>query len=269
MNIPERLWNIARYLLIVLVIFFVVLSIKELKSINYVGSNPNVINSITVNGIGDAIAIPDIATFSFTVTETAKTVADAQKQATAKTNSALKAIRDGGVEERDIQTQSYNINPRYEYQSAVCPQIARVDGTATYCPSSKQVLTGYEVSQSIMVKVRDLSKAGALFSSIGSLGVQNVNGLTFSVDKPEGVQAQARSKAIADAQNKAKKLAKDLGVSLVRITSFYESNNQPTMMKYGMGGSMNVSAEAAVPAPSIPAGEQKVNSNVTITYEIE
>jgi len=262
MNIPEKIWQIAKYLLGILIIFFVIVSIKEAKSIGYVGTNPNTSNTITVNGTGDAVAIPDIATFSFSVTETAKTVADAQAQATVKTNDALKAIRDGGVADKDIQTTSYSINPHYEYQNNVCI-------SAYNCPTGKQVLTGYDVSQSIQVKIRDLSKAGALFTAIGSLAVQNVNGLSFSVDKPESVQAEARSKAIADAQERAAKLADDLGVSLVRITSFYESNNQPIYAKYGMGEARVMSTDAAAPVPSIPAGEQKITSNVTITYEIK
>ncbi|MFA6295214.1 MAG: SIMPL domain-containing protein [Candidatus Paceibacterota bacterium] len=261
MNIPEKIWQVTKYLLSILIIFFVIISIKELKSIGYIGANPNAVNSITVNGTGDAVAIPDIATFSFSVTETAKTVADAQTQATTKTNAVLKAIKDGGVADKDIQTTSYSINPHYEYQNSVC--------TTYSCPPSKSILTGYEVSQSIQVKVRDLSKAGALFTTIGSLNVQNVNGLSFSVDKPESVQAEARSEAIADAQEKADKLAKELGVSLVRISSFYESNNQPTMMKYGLGEARAMALDAVVTPPSIPAGEQKITSNVSITYEIE
>ena len=208
------------------------------------------------------MTIPDIATFSFTVSETAKTVVDAQTQATNKINTALKAVKDAGVVEKDIQTTSYNINPHHEYQSVACSQYN--------CPPGKSVLTGYDVSQSIQVKVRDLGKAGSIFTSIGSLGVQNVNGLSFAVDKPETVKAEARAKAITDAQSKAKELAKQLGVSLVRITSFYENNSGTPPIAYGLGGGVKtMMAEADVVAPNIPTGEQKVTSDVTITYEIK
>ncbi len=262
MNIQEKFWKSASLACLLLVIFLAVISIKELKSIGYVGKNLQTTNTISVEGTGDAVTIPDIATFSFMVTETAKTVADAQTQATAKIDNALKAVKDAGVDDKDIQTISYNINPHYEYQGVAC--------STNYCPQDKQVLTGYDVSESIQVKVRDLAKAGTIFSSIGSIGVQNVNGLNFSVDKPDAVQAEARAKAIANAQAKADKLADQLGVSLVRITSFNESTGGRPGVTYGMAySSARAMDSVVVPAPAIPTGEQKVTSDVTITYEIK
>ncbi len=261
MNVPQNIWKVGVVAVGLLAVFLAVVSIKELKSIAYVGKSDTVVNTITVDGTGDAVAIPDIATFSFTVTETAKAVVDAQKLATDKVNAALKAVRDGGVADKDIQTTSYNINPHYEYQNSVC--------TVNSCPPSKSVLTGYDVSQSTQVKVRDLSKAGALFASIGSLGVQNVNGLTFSVDKPDSVQAEARGKAITNAETKANTLASQLGVSIVRVVSFSENNgNIIRPMAYGLGASDKAMMTSAVAAPEVSVGEQKVSSSVSITYEI-
>jgi uncharacterized protein YggE len=260
MNIPDKFWNSAMGALGLLTIFLIIISIKEIKSISYVGSNLTMTNTITVDGTGDAVTVPDIATFSFSVTETAKTVAEAQTKATDKINASLKAVRDGGVAEKDISTQSYSINPHYEYQGAVC---------STYsCPPSKSILTGYDVSQSISVKVRDLKKAGDLFTSIGTLGVQNIGNLAFSVDEPETVKAEARSKAIANAEAKAKKLSSELGVSLVRIISFSENNNVYPRAVYSMGADLMNQKTASI-SPEIPTGEQKVTDNVTITYQIK
>jgi uncharacterized protein YggE len=261
MNTPQNFWKVVMGAVALLAVFLFVVSIKELKSIGYVGKSDQVVNTITVEGSGDAVAIPDIATFSFTVTKTASTVADAQKQATDQSNAALKAVRDGGVADKDIQTTSYNISPRYEYQSGVCSSVG-------VCKPSKSVLTGYDVSQSTEVKVRDLSKAGALFASIGSLGVENVNGLTFSVDKPDSVQAQARGVAITKAQDKAKELAGQLGVSLVRIISFSENGSSPRSVMYSLAASDKMMTSAAAVAPEVSVGEQKVTSSVSITYEI-
>ncbi len=255
---PQKFWNFAIVAIGLLSFFLFVISVKELKSINYVGKSDQVTNSITVEGSGDTVTIPDIATFSFTVTKTANTVAEAQKQASDQSNAALKAIRSGGVVDKDIKTISYNINPHYEYQNGICSSVNN-------CKPGKSVLTGYDVSQSTQVKVRDLSKAGVLFASIGDLGVQNVDGLTFSVDKPESLQAEARSIAIVNAQAKAKTLASQLGVSLVRIISFSENNNSPGPVMYAMNKAM-ASSESS--APQISAGEQKVSSSVSITYEI-
>jgi uncharacterized protein YggE len=247
---------------IVLVVFLAVLSIKEIKSIGYIGKDTPAMNVISVNGKADVVSIPDIATFSFSVTETAKTVQEAQTKATEKTNNALKAVRAGGVADKDIKTVSYSINPHYEYTQGVC--------TTYGCPGGKSVLTGYDVSQTIQVKIRDLAKAGDLFDSIGTVGVQNVDGLTFAIDNLDVVKSQARAQAIADAKTKAEKIAKDLGVSLVRITSFYDSSEE-VVYPYARGGGVMMDAMSAkvAAAPEIPKGEQKVTANVTISYEIK
>lgn len=257
-----RLWKIGVTVGVLLAVFLAVISIKEFKSISYVGKDTPIMNFITVNGKGETVSIPDIATFSFGVTETGKLVNEAQDKATTKINAALKALKDSGVEDKDVKTTSYNINPHYEY----------IDGgysAGVYRPS-KQTLTGYDVSQTIQVKVRDLKKAGALFATIGSLDVQNVNGLTFSIDDIDKVKAEAQKIAITNAQAKADKLAEQLGVRLVRITSFYDNSDQPT---YGYGADMMNAKVSSVMAPqvapSIPSGEQKVISNVSITYEIQ
>ncbi len=263
MNIPAKLWQIIMGAVVVLAILLAILSIKELKSISYVGKDVVVSNTISVSGKGEAISIPDIATFSFSVSETAKTVAEAQTAATTRINAALKAVKDAGVADKDIKTTSYSINPHYDYQDGVCA------ANGGYCKPGKSILTGYEVSQSTEVKVRDLAKAGTIFSTIGSLNVQNVNGLTFAIDDIEKVKADARAKAITDAQAKAQLLAKQLGVSIVRIMSFYDSSDQPGPIGYGMGSDvMSLKASAAPVAPEILPGEQKVTSSVSITYEI-
>lgn len=260
MNIPDKFWNAVMGAFGILTIFLLVMSIKGIKSIGYVGDNPNMVNTINVTGSGDAVSIPDIATFSFTVTETAKTVAEAQTKATTKINAALDAVKQGGVAEKDIQTAYYSINPHYEYQNSICTQYS--------CPPSKSILTGYDVSQSIQVKVRDLSKAGALFATIGDLGVQNVNGLTFSMDNPDALMAEARDEAIAKAQAQAKELAKQLGVRLVRIVSFSESNGERPYYAYGMGGAKDMAVSSVAPVPQVPVGENKITSTVNISYEI-
>jgi len=261
MNSQEKVWKIGVFVGILLAIFLAVLSIKAFKEIGFVGANPAQINQISVDGTGDAVTVPDIATLSFSVTETAKTVSAAQAQATAKSNAALKIVQTAGIADKDIQTQSYNINPHYEYQSSVC-------SSNGICPPSRSIITGYDVSQTTQVKIRDFTKIGDLLTSIGTIGVQNVSGISFSVDKPESTKAQARSVAIADAQSKANILAGQLGVKLVRIVSFSESggNYYPQPMYLDMAPGV-ASTKAAT--PSISAGEQKIKSNVTIAYQIE
>ncbi len=259
-NIPDKFWNSAMGALGLITIFLVILSIKEIKSIGYVGVVPSQMNTITVMGEGEVMVSPDLATVSFQVIESGKTVSEAQTKATEKSNAALKAVRDGGVEDKDIKTTSYNINPKYEYP--VCTQWS--------CPTQSPKLIGYEVSQSVDVKIRDLDKAGELLASIGGLGVQNVSGLNFSVDNPDMVNAEARGKAIADAKAKASELAKQLGVNIVRVQSFSENNFRPYPVAFGRGGvEAKVMDQASAPAPELPAGENKIVSNVEIVYQVK
>lgn len=261
MNEQQKLFKVGTAIGGVLILFLALLSIKEILSLQYVGRDVPVMSSISVNGKGEAISIPDIATFSFSVTETAKTVKEAQTKATEKSTTALAAVRAGGVADKDIKTTSYSINPHYEYTQPSCTQYV--------CPPGKSTLTGYDVGQTVEVKVRDLTKAGDLFNSIGSAGVQNVNGLTFSIDNIDSVRAIARTQAIADARTKAQKIADDLGLRLVKITGFYDSSDEQPYL-YGRGGDMmanSVSVKTSA-SPEIPKGEQKVTASVSVTYEI-
>lgn len=242
-------------------LFLAVEAIAAVKSWNDHKNTANIPN-ISVTGKGEAFAIPNIATFNYSVMEEGTTVKAAQDKATTKTNAALDYLKKSGVEEKDIKTIAYNVNPKYEYQTKACP-------VNSYCPGGKQVQTGFEVSQSIEVKVRDTTKAGDILSGIGALSVQNVSGLQFTIDDETTIQSEARAKAIADAKSKADVLAHDLGVTLVRIASFQEStggNNYPQFYDSAMGKS--VSNQSAAVAPDVPTGQNKYTSNVSITYEI-
>jgi uncharacterized protein YggE len=255
-----RLIRVGALVLMVLAVFLAARTVNEFKRYHTIGTDAPAQNTISVSGEGEAFAVPDIATFTFSTVEEALVVAEAQQLASRRVDSALKFLRAQKVEERDIKTVSYSINPRYEFERIVC---------ITYpCPEGKRSLAGYEVSQTIEVKVRALEGAGTLLGGLGEIGVTNLSGLSFSVDDEDAVQRDAREKAITQARAKAKQLAKDLDVRLVRIVSFSESGapiyygRAFAAEAFGMGG-----ADAAL-APEVPVGESRVVSNVTITYEI-
>lgn len=216
---------------------------------------------IVVSGTGEKMAVPDLATVSFGVTEQAKTPKEAQDKVTDRMNKALAYLKSQGIAEKDMKTEGYFSNPRYEYQSVSCR-------AGAYCPPGRQVIVGYEVTHSVSVKVRDTNKAGDILGGLGGLNVQNLSGVQFTVEDPDKVRAEARADAIADAKAKAEQLAKDLGVRIVRITAFNEGNDNPIAYRaYDMKSAAGVANEAA-PAPQVPAGENKYVSNVTITYEV-
>lgn len=250
---------------VLLASFLGVKAIDALKEYRYIGRGgtyqPNV---ISVNGTGEATGIPDTGSFSFSVVEEAKTTKEAGDMAAKKTNTIIEAIKAMGVEDTDVKTTAYNLYPKYDYRTLeLC--------TNGYCPGGKQVLTGYEVSQTISVKVRKTADAGAILSKVGDLGAQNISGLNFVIDDMDKINGEARDKAIADAKDKAEKLSKSLGIHLTKIINFYESGNVPiyydkvmSEAPLGMGGG----SPAPVP-PQVPTGENTVTSNVTITYEVE
>jgi len=215
--------------------------------------------TITVTGTGDTYAIQDTAEVSFTVTKTAKDVKVAQSEMNDVVAQILKAVKDLGVEDKNVKTISYNVYPHYTNVAVPCP-------VGSYCPTNSKV-DGFDASQTIEIKMHDLAKSGDLVSAIGKFNPTNISGLNFVVEDDQAVLQEARQKAITDAKSKAKELAKELGVHLGKVVSFDENGGgRPVPMMYakvGMGGMDS----ASVPA-SIPTGQNKITSNVTIVYEI-
>ena len=155
------------------------------------------------------------------------------------------------IKSDDLQTSQYRINPRYQYD----------DG--------RRSIVGYEVTQSLTVKVRDFDKIGNVISKAGDLGANSVNGPNFIVDDPEAYKAEAREKAIASAKEKAETLADQVGVSLGPIIGFNENIGgsvprpyyDTAIESFGMGGDLKA-------APQIEAGTEEISVSVSISYEI-
>jgi uncharacterized protein YggE len=129
------------------------------------------------------------------------------------------------------------------------------------------VQDGFEVTQSVMVKIRDTENAGSIISGVGDLGATNISSLAFTIDDTDVLKAEARTQAIADAQAKAEKLAQDLGVEIVQLASYYEDNNrtQPYAMRAmamdeGMGGEFA--------GPELPMGENSIVVRVNVSYQV-
>lgn len=260
-NATHQVRRMAALALGVLALFLFVATISEWRSFLYIGAGIQPANTITVSGQGKIFAVPDTATFTYSVDETAADVASAQAKATTASNAVMEYLKAQGVKDTDIQTTDYSVSPQYQYNAQICSQNG-------YCPPQKQTISGYEVSQTETVKVTDISKAGTLLSGVGSHGVSNVSELTFTVANQDALDAKARDEAIADAKSKAQALASSLGVSIVRITGFNENSGgtpQPMYMK--ANAVMALSSDAGV-APQIAVGQNTTTSDVTVTYEI-
>lgn len=256
----RQIKNAILLVLVVLAAFIFVKTIAEIKAYNFIGGGVSSSNTITISGTGEAFAVPDIATFSFSVVEEDSTVVKAQDTATKKMNIALALLREAGIEDKDIKTTGYNIYPQYDYIREVCTQFS--------CPPGRQELRGYQVTQTVSVKVRDTEQAGKILADIGSVGVSNVSGLNFTIDDEDDLLREARKEAIENAETKARELADDLGVRLVRVVSFNESGGGYYPKRYEAFTLDAVAESAELAVPDIPIGENKITSNVSITYEI-
>lgn len=210
-------------------------------------------NTIMITGKGEMDIKPDISSITVTLREQSDTSAEAEKNVTKKLEKFLTNLSSSGlVEDRDIKTMNYNSYPRYSYP-----------------PNAPVKIDGYEVTQSITLKVRDIDSVGKVLALVSGAGINEVSGPDYTIDDIEKYKDDTRAIAIKDAKQKAEKLADQLGVDLVRIVSFSEgSDYTPPIMYARMDKTMNSAAEA-VQAPILPEGENKVSSNVTITFEIK
>lgn len=210
--------------------------------------------AISVSGEGRAFAVPDIAEINLGVsTGRQATAAAAMAKLQASMDAVVNAVKSQGVEDKDIRTESYWLSPVYDY----------VDG--------RQIPRGFEANQSVRVKVRDIDNASAVIEAGTSAGSNQVGSINFTMDDPEELRSRAREEAIAEAKEKAKVLADQLGVRLGEIKSFSEGygGGYPVPMYYdravmNVGGGADEQMKAA-----LPAGEQEVVVNVSITYELE
>lgn len=254
----------GRKILVLLVVFLAVyLGIVHAVKIYASYTNPH---TIMVTGTGEINAVPDISVISFTV-RSSDTSGDTQKlqsdlsSVTGELFPKLKAL---GIDEKDIETTNYSVNPKYGSQTCS----GKVQ-TMMYPPitCNTSVVIGYEASESVNVKVRDTKNVAKVLSTLADAKITEVTGPNFQIDNPEKLKADARAKAIADAKDKAKVLGKSLGVRLVKIISFSDNDGGYYPMMYKASAmDTGVSAQSA---PNIAAGEQKITSNVSITFEID
>ena len=248
LNINPPFWGLvlATVVVVFLAIFLGVLTRNELKKYDYIGRTEQQIYTITIDGEGKVTAIPDIAQISLGIQTDKSTVVQAQQENTDKMNKIIVELKKTGIDAKDIKTTNYSIYPRYDW----------ANGT--------QILHGYTVSQNVSVKIRDLEKVGAIVDQAGNAGANQVNNLGFKVDDEEKLKIEARQKAIEDAKSKASMLKKQLGIRLGKIVNYQEGGYYPPIYLKaetfggGVGGD----------GPEVPAGENEIVVNVTITYQI-
>ncbi len=207
---------------------------------------------VWVSGEGRVTVVPDLALVTLGVSAQTATVAESQAQAATAMDKVMAALKAEGVAEKDIQTQSYSIY-----------QVTRWDDK-----TQESIVIGYNVSNTVVAKLRDIPKVGATIDSVVAAGGDKIrfNGINFSIDKPEQYNTQARDLAMKDAKAKADQMAQLSGLTLGQVTyvtesSYVPANPYPVMFKD--------SAMGAAPSTSISAGEMEVVLNVQVAYSIK
>tara|TARA_R110002110_G_scaffold241587_8_gene457936 strand:+ start:163 stop:951 length:789 start_codon:yes stop_codon:yes gene_type:complete len=208
--------------------------------------------TITITGEGEVSAEPDIAYIETGVVTQGKTAAEALAANTEAMTEVFKGLEDAGIGKKDMQTSQFSVYPVYEQQK---PEAQR--------PQTPKI-GGYRVQNQLTVTVRDLSTLGAILDKVVTLGSNQMNGIRFSIDKPDALIDEARKDAVGDALRKAKLYAGAAGVALGEILSISEngvSRPQPMYMK-----AMAMRESADVPVAS---GEQTLSASVTLVIKID
>lgn len=249
----------------IIAVFFITLIFTEIKKFSLLGNDTPAVNVISFTGKGEVTATPDVAVLTASINGEGATRADAVAKQAALKKKVTDALVPFKIADKDIKTDYISTNPKYEWKQQTiycvtvpCPQ-----------PAGKNVIVGYTTNEQLIIKVRNVDDAGAVYDAISKVGSVDVSGPNLQIDNDDGLKAQARKMAIDDAKSKAKVLSKDLGVHLVRIVSFNEDGNG--MPIYGeSAGAMYDAKAMTAPAPTtnISVGENKITSNVTISYEI-
>jgi len=207
------------------------------------------LRTLSVSGTGRVNAVPDVADISLGVFETAKEAAAASQKAAASMEAVVQALLALGIDEKDIQTTSINLNARYDWSKE---------------PTE---LVGWEASNMVDVTVRDLDAVGDVVDAVVGAGSNQINGISFRVEDPTEAQSLARTAAVEDARAKAEQLATDAGVEIVGIVSISESGGQQPQPIYMAREEMAFAADASASTPVLP-GEVELSVFVSIVYEI-
>jgi len=205
---------------------------------------------IDISATGSVSRVPDLAIISAGVVTKSATASGAIADNAARMERVLAALKRAGIAQRDIQTSSINLNPDYRYQDNQPP-----------------VLTGYQASNNVSVKFRDIRNSGAILDALVAQGANQINGPSLTIDKPEAAYDEARTKALTAGKARAELYARSLGMRVVRLLSVSESGGvgRPPMPMYARAeGAMMADAKT-----SIAPGSQDLEVTLAMSFELQ
>jgi len=205
---------------------------------------------LDVSASGEVTRVPDLAIISAGVQTLQPTATAAIEENAARMERVRAALKRAGIEDRDIQTSSINLNPEYQYDQNRPPR-----------------LTGYRATNTVNVKFRDLKRTGSILDALVAEGANQINGPNLTVDKPEAALDEARTKAIANGRARADLYARALGMRVVRLISVSDGggyNVPPPMPMVAMMAERGAAADS-----KIDPGTQQLQVNVSMSFELQ
>lgn len=211
--------------------------------------------TITVEGQGEVLATPDTAIVTSGVTTDGATAREALDANTKAMAELVAALKEAGIEPKDIQTSNFSVNPQYIYSDQ------RNENGYTLPPK----ISGYQVYNGVNVRVRKLADLGTILDKMVTVGANTIGGVSFSVAETGKLLDEARKAAFADAKSKAEVYGGVAELTLGRIASIQESTGygqpQPYMMK------AEAAYAGAAPVP-VEAGQISYTVNVSVQWEV-
>ncbi len=239
-------------------LFFTILIILAVTAIVIVAlvmaRKSNEQDRFSVVGSGTVYAKADIANIEVGLKTTVKkTAAEATNESTDKMNKIVAELKKLNIEDKDIKTSNYTLSPVYNWTN--------VKG---------QELIGYEVTQTLTLKIRDLNKIGDVIAKTTEQGANQVGNINFTIDDEFALKNQARELAITKAKEKAILIASQSGMKLGDVKSVYENTEvMPPVMYSNAKLDLSVGNESVSVTPNIQSGQNEIKVDVTLVYEVK
>lgn len=253
-ELSNRFYQLLVITLVVLGIFLAGVLLQQFMNLPQ-----NYPQQTSVSGQGKAFAKPDVATVNLGVATRAEKSQDAVREGNSKMNEVIKAVKDSGIEEKDIKTTFYNLFPVYGRKEVPLPY-------PEYYPQPGNEITGYSLNQQVQVKIRNFDNISAVLDKATSLGANTVGELQFTVDDMEKAKSEARLQAIENAKQKAMDLTKTSGLRLGKLINVYEDYGYPQPL---YRGDQAILKDSVSVSPQIEPGQTEVTSNVTLVYWVK
>ena len=204
---------------------------------------------LDISATGSVSRVPDLAIISAGVVTKSPTASGAIADNAARMERVRAALKRAGIADRDIQTSSINLNPDYRYDNNQPP-----------------VLTGYQASNSVSIRFRDIRNSGKILDALVAQGANQINGPSLTSDKPEAAYDEARTKALAAGRARADLYARSLGMRVTRLMSVSEGGTNMPRPPYPMA--MMAQAERSDAKTAIEPGSQDLEITLGMSFEL-